>query len=137
MHKAQETVYLAEDSFMKSRLSAPNQAHELADEIHIKEDALITSLEKIASANSEARSFLSVPSHIENIAINILRIIEGIRIWIKGGLLFSDRAILETQKLFTTAKHAFNKAEGSSRDWIKDNLLGCTGRKRSSWAHNP
>jgi len=104
-----------------------DQAHERADEIHIKEDALIASLAKIASAISEARSLLSVPSHIENIAINIMRVVEGTRIRIKGGLLFSDRAILETQKLFTTAKHALKKTGGSSFDWSKDNHSGCSG----------
>jgi len=110
MHKAQEMVDLAEDGFMKGRLSSLNQAHELAIEIHTKDDVLVAALANIASGTREAKYLLSVPSHIESIASSIIRIIEGIRTRIKEGLLFSDRAMLELQRLFTTAKHALKKA---------------------------
>ena len=110
MHKAQEMVDLAEDGFMKSKLSSLKEVMELAEEIHSKEDGLVASLAEIASASSEARSLLSVPFHIGNIAINIIRVSEGARVRIKEGLLFSDKAIQETQKLFITAKHALKKA---------------------------
>ncbi len=110
MHKALEMVELTEDGFTKSKLSALDQADELSKEIHTKEDALTATLAKLASANGEARKILTVPSHIEKIATSIKRITENSRCRIKEGMLFSDRAILETGKLFTKTKEVLKKA---------------------------
>ena len=110
MHKALEMVDLAEDGYMKNRLSSLSEADELAREIWSKEEALTASLAKMASKDKEARSLLSVPSHIGNITISIMRIIEGSRIRIKEGLLFSDKADIEARKLFDTSKDALKKA---------------------------
>ena len=110
MHKALEMVELTEDGFTKSKLSALDQADELAKEIHAKEDALTSPLAKLASANSEARAILTVPSHVEKIATSIKRITENSRARIKEGMLFSDKAILETGKLFTKTKEVLKKA---------------------------
>jgi Na+/phosphate symporter len=110
MHKALEMVELTEDGFTRSRLSALDQADELAKEIHKKEDNLTATLAKMAAANSEARAILTVPSHIEKIATSIKRITENSRARIKEGMLFSDKAILETGKLFTSTKEVLKKA---------------------------
>jgi phosphate:Na+ symporter len=110
MHKAQEMLELTEDGFTKNKVLALDQADELAKEIHAKEDLLTGTLAKIASANNEARTLLAVPSHIEKIATSIKRITENSRARIKEGLLFSDKAILETGRLFTKAKDALKKA---------------------------
>src|SRR5574337_684100 len=101
MHKALEMVELTEDGFTKSRLSALDQADELSREIHAKEDALTATLARLASSNGEARKILAVPSHIEKIATSIKRITENSRSRIREGMLFSDKAILETGRLFT------------------------------------
>lgn len=110
MRKAQEMLELTEDGFMKNKLASLDQADELAKEIHTKEDALTAALAKMASANSEARALLIVPSYIEKIATSIKRITENSRVRIKEGMLFSDKAILETGKLFTKAKDVLKKA---------------------------
>ncbi len=110
MHKAQEMLELTEDGFAKSRLSALDEADDIAKEIHTKEDHLTAVLAKMAAANSEARTLLSVPSHIEKIATSIKRITENSRSRIKEGMLFSDKAILETGKLFTKTKEVLKKA---------------------------
>lgn len=110
MHKALEMVELTEDGFTKSKLAALDQADELAREIHAKEDTLTSSLAKLASTNSDARAILTVPSHIEKIATCIKRITENSRARIKEGMLFSDKAILETGKLFTKTKEVLKKA---------------------------
>lgn len=110
MHKAQEMIELAEDGFKKNKLASLDQAEELAKEIQTKEDALTASLAKIASSNSEARALLTVPSHIEKIATSIKRIIDNSRVRIKEGLLFSDKAVHETGRLFTAAKETIKKA---------------------------
>jgi Na+/phosphate symporter len=110
MHKAQEMLELTEDGFMKNKLSALDQAEELIGEIRTKENALTASLAKLASTNNEARSILTIPSHIEKIAMSIKRIIEGSRVRIKEAMLFSDKGILETSKLFTKAKDMLKKA---------------------------
>lgn len=110
MHKAQSMLELTEDGFMKSKSSSLDQADELAVEIQAKEDSLTTLLAKMASANSEARSILTVPAHIEKIATSIKRIGDNSRSRIKEGLLFSDKAILETGKLFTKSKDILKKA---------------------------
>ena len=110
MHKALEMVELTEDGFAKNKLSSLDEADEIAKEIHTKEDALTETLAKMASANSEARSLLTVPSHIEKIATSIKRITENSRARIKEGMLFSDKAILETGKLFTKTKEVLKKA---------------------------
>ena len=104
MHKAQSMLELTEDGFMKSKSSSLDRADELAVEIQAKEDNLTTLLARMASANNEARSILTVPAHIEKIATSIKRIGENSRSRIKEGLLFSDKAILETGKLFSKSK---------------------------------
>ncbi len=110
MHKTQEMLELTEDGFTKNKVSALDQADELAKEIHIKEDLLTGTLAKMASTNNEARALLTVPSHIEKIATCIKRITENSRTRIKEGMLFSDKAILETGKLFTKTKDVLKKA---------------------------
>jgi Na+/phosphate symporter len=110
MHKAQEMLELTEDGFMKNKLASLEQADELAKEIHAKEDILTATLAKMASANSEARALLTVPAHIEKIATSIKRITENTRVRIKEGMLFSDKAINETGKLFTRAKEVLKKS---------------------------
>jgi Na+/phosphate symporter len=110
MHKAQEMLELAQDGFMKNRLSSLDQADELAREIHTKEDILTSTLAKMASTNSEARALLSVPSHIEKIASGIKRITESSRARIREGMLFSDKAVNETGKLFIVAKDVLKKS---------------------------
>jgi Na+/phosphate symporter len=110
MHKAQSMLELTEDGFMKSKASSLDRADELAVEIQAKEDNLTTLLARMASANNEARTILTVPAHIEKIATSIKRIGENSRNRIKEGLLFSDKAILETGKLFTKSKDILKKA---------------------------
>lgn len=110
MHKAQEMLELTEDGFMKSKLASLDQADELAKEIHAKEDVLTATLAKMASTNSDARALLTVPSHIEKAATSIKRITENSRVRIKEGMLFSDKAINETGKLFTKTKDVLKKA---------------------------
>jgi Na+/phosphate symporter len=110
MHKAQSMLELTEDGFMKNKLSSLDQADELAKEIHMKEDTLTAMLAKMAASNEEARRILTVPAHIEKIATSIKRISENSRERIKEGLLFSDKAINETGKLFTRTKETMKKA---------------------------
>lgn len=110
MHKAMEMLELTEDGFMKNKLSSLDQADELAKEIHAKEDVLTAALAKMAAANSDARTLLTVPAHIEKIATSLKRITENSRARIKEGMLFSDKAIQETSKLFTKSKDVLKKA---------------------------
>ena len=110
MHKAQEMLELTEDGFMKNKVTPLDEADELAKEIHTKEDMLTATLAKMASSNGEARSILGVPAHIEKIATSIKRINDNSRSRIKEGLLFSDKAILETGKLFTKSKEILKKS---------------------------
>jgi phosphate:Na+ symporter len=110
MHKAQSMLELTEDGFMKNKMASLDQAEELAKEIHTKEDSLTATLAKMAATNNEARSMLSVPANIEKIATSIKRIGENSRERIKEGILFSDKAIFETGKLFTKTKDILKKA---------------------------
>jgi Na+/phosphate symporter len=110
MHKAQEMLELAEDGFMKNKLASLDRADELMKEIHAREDVLTTTLAKMASKSGEARMLLSVPSHIEKIAASIKRITESNRSRIKEGLLFSDKAISETGKLFVWTRDVLKKS---------------------------
>jgi Na+/phosphate symporter len=110
MHKAQEMLELTEDGFAKNKVSALDEADDLAKEIHTKENLLTGSLAKMASADTDARTLLAVPAHIEKIAMSIKRIAESSRSRIKEGILFSDKAIHESGKLFTKTKDALKKA---------------------------
>ncbi len=110
MHKAQEMLELTEDGFMKNKVTPLDEAEELAEEIHTKEDTLTAALARMASTNGEARTILGVPAHIEKIATSIKRINDNSRSRIKEGLLFSDKAILETGKLFTKSKEILKKS---------------------------
>lgn len=110
MHKAQEMLELTEDGFMKNKVTPLDEADELAKEIHTKEDSLTAALARMASTNGEARTILGVPAHIEKIATSIKRINDNSRSRIKEGLLFSDKAILETGKLFTKSKEILKKS---------------------------
>lgn len=110
IHKAQSMLEVSEDGFMKGKMSSLDQAEELAKEIHAKEDVLTAALAKMAATNSEARSILSVPANVEKIATAIKRISENSRERIREGLLFSDKAIFETGKLFSKTKDILKKA---------------------------
>jgi len=122
MHKALEMVELTEDGFTKNKLSSLDQADELAREIHAKEDTLTAMLAKMAASQPDARALLTVPSHIEKIATSITRITENSRARIREGMLFSDRAILETGKLFTKAKEVLKKAGESAVTGSKNTI---------------
>jgi Na+/phosphate symporter len=110
MHKAQEMLELTEDGFTKNKVSALDEADDLAKEIRTKENLITGTLAKMASSNNEARALLTIPSHAEKIATSIMRITESSRTKIKDGMLFSDKAIFETGKLFTKTKDALKKA---------------------------
>jgi Na+/phosphate symporter len=110
MHKAEEMLELTEEGFMKNKPSSLDRADDLDKEIQAKEDALTAMLAKMAGQNSEARTLLSVPSYIEKIGTSIRRMTESSRIRLKEGMLFSDKAILETGQLFTKAKEVLKKA---------------------------
>jgi Na+/phosphate symporter len=110
MHKAQEMLELAEDGFVKNKLASLDQADEIVKEIHSREDVLTATLAKMASTNSEARMLLPVPSHIEKIATSIKRITESSRSRIKEGMLFSDKAVNETGKLFAWTRDVLKKS---------------------------
>ena len=114
MHKAQEMLELAQDGFTKNKLASLDQADELAKEIHAREDVLTATLAKLASTNSEARMLLAVPSHIEKIASSIKRITESSRVRIKEGMLFSDKAVNETGKLFAWTRDVLKKSAESA-----------------------
>ncbi len=110
LHKSLEMLELTEDGFAKNKLSALDEADEISREIQGKEDSLTTSLAALAASNSEARSLLAVPAHIEKIATSIKRITQSSRERIREGLLFSDKAINETGKLFMKTKEVLKKA---------------------------
>jgi len=105
---------LTEEGFMKSKSPSLDRADAIATEIRTKEDALTGALAKIASSNAEARKILAVPGHIEEAANRITRLSIESRSRIKEGMLFSDKAIVETSKLFTKAKEILKKAADAS-----------------------
>lgn len=107
--KSREMLELAEDAFAKNKISALDQADELSREIHSKEDALTERLAKLAPAHPEARSIVSVPAHVEKIAQIIKRVVDNIRTRIKDGMLFSDKAIHETESMFTKTKDVLKR----------------------------
>jgi Na+/phosphate symporter len=110
MHKAEEMLELTEDAFMKNKLSALDEAKEISREIKEKEDILTAQLAKIAASSTEARSILSIPVHIEKIAVRIERIMDNIRLKIQDGILFSDKAIQESARMMTKGKDVLRKA---------------------------
>jgi Na+/phosphate symporter len=110
IHKAEQMLELTEDAFMKNKTASLDQAESLAKEIRGQEDALTEKLAKMAASGGEARAILSVPVHIEKIAVSIERIVDNIRVKIKEGLLFSDKAIQETGRLLANGKEMLKKA---------------------------
>jgi len=110
MHKAEQMLELTEDAFMKSKVGSLDQAETLAQEIRSREDALTEKLAKLAPSDSTARAILSVPVHIEKVAVSIERVVSNVRVKIKEGLLFSDKAILETGRLLVKGKELLKKA---------------------------
>jgi Na+/phosphate symporter len=110
MHKAEQMLELTEDAFMKNKVGSLDQAESLAQEIRRQEDALTEKLAKLASSDSTARAILSVPVHIEKIAVSIERVVSNVRVKIKEGLLFSDKAIQETGRMLAKGKELLKKA---------------------------
>jgi Na+/phosphate symporter len=109
MHKVEQMLELTEDAFTKNRAQSLDQAAALGVEIKAMEDVLTEKLAKLGNTYPQARAVLPVPMYIEKIAMNIERIADGIRTKIKDGLLFSDRAILETGKLLAKGKEILKK----------------------------
>jgi phosphate:Na+ symporter len=87
-----------------------DEADEIANEIRVKEDSLTAALAAMAAASNDARSILGVPGHIEKIAASIKRINDNSRERIREGLLFSDKALDETGRLFARTREALKKA---------------------------
>lgn len=114
LHKSLEMMELIEDGFVKSKVSALDQAEDLAKDIQVREDRLTETLSKLAAANSEARGILGVPGHIEKIAYNLRRLNDGIRTKNKEALLFSDKAMQETGTLFAKAKEILKNASDAA-----------------------
>jgi len=110
MHKAEQMLELTEDAFMKNKIGSLDQAESLAHEIRSQEDALTEKLAKLAPSDSSARAILSVPVHIEKISVSIERVVSNVRVKIKEGLLFSDKAIQETGRLLLKGKELLKKA---------------------------
>jgi Na+/phosphate symporter len=109
MHKAEQMLELTEDAFMKNKIGSLDEAESLATEIRSQEDALTEKLAKLAQSDITARAILSVPVHIEKIAVSIERIVSNVRVKIKEGLLFSDKAIQETSRLLLKGKELLKK----------------------------
>jgi Na+/phosphate symporter len=114
LHKSLEMLELAEDAFVKNKLASLDKAVELAQEIQVREDRLTEALSKISSTSPEARAILGVPAHIEKIAYNLRRLSDGIRTKITEALLFSDKAIQETNLLFGKSKDVLKKASDAA-----------------------
>lgn len=110
VHKAEQMLELTEDAFMKNKVAALDQASELAREVHGKEDAVTAALAKLATSGGDARIILSVPAHVEKIVTSIERIMDNVRIKIKEGLLYSDKAIQETSSMIAKGKDVLKKA---------------------------
>jgi len=110
VHKTEQMLELIEDAFIKSKAASLDQAESVAKEIRGQEDLLTEKLAKLAATGGEARAILSVPVHIEKIAVSIERIANNLRVKIKEGLLFSDKAIQETGKLLANGKELLKKA---------------------------
>lgn len=110
IHKAEQMLELTEDSFMKNKVGSLDQAESLAREIREREDALTEKLAKLAPTDNTARAIISVPVHIEKIAVSIERVVSNVRIKIKEGLLFSDKAIQETGRMLVKGKEVLKKA---------------------------
>lgn len=110
IHKAEQMLELTEDAFMKNKTASLDQAESLLQEIKTREDALTEKLAKTAPSSTDARAIISVPVHVEKIAVSIDRIMSNIRVKVKEGLLFSDRAIQEMTTLLATGKDVLKKA---------------------------
>ena len=110
IHKAEQMLELTEDAFMKNKVGSLDQAESLAREIRQREDALTEKLAKLAPSDNTARAIISVPVHIEKIAVSIERVVSNVRIKIKEGLLFSDKAIQETSRMLVKGKEVLKKA---------------------------
>jgi Na+/phosphate symporter len=110
IHKAEQMLELTEDAFMKNKVGSLDQAESLAREIREREDALTEKLAKLAPTDNTARAIISVPVHIEKIAVSIERVVSNVRIKIKEGLLFSDKAIQETSRMLVKGKEVLKKA---------------------------
>lgn len=110
MHNAEEMLDLSEEAFVKNKAASLTKAQDLARDIHAKEDALTATLAKLAPKDGEARKILAAPAHLEKIATSIERIIENFSLKIREGLLFSDKAMQETNTLVTAAKGMLKKA---------------------------
>lgn len=110
IHKTDEMLKLIEDAFTKNTIKPLDQATEIAREIHLKEDELTAVLAKLASSDPAARAVLSVPPLVEKAATSMERIIENIRNKIREGLLFSDKAMLETSQMIAKTSDLLKKA---------------------------
>lgn len=124
MHKTEQMLELTEDAFMKNKSLSLDQAAEIAREVKTREDTVTEKLSKIAASDPGARAILSVPVHIEKIAVSIERVMDSVRLRIKEGLLFSDKAIQETGTLLTKGKDVLKKAgeamvTGSGADAVR------------------
>jgi len=110
IHKADAMLQFTEDALTNSRLSALDEAREIAREMKVKKDLLSEKLAKAASVDKDALAILTVPVLIEKVGASIERVMDNLRVKIQEGILFSDKAILESGRMIAKSREVLKKA---------------------------
>lgn len=115
-YKAEKIVRLTVDGFNKHNLKLINEAEALAKDIHYEEEDLANNLVNKAkfAISKEDKEYvnvlISVGQHIELIEDNLLNLLQYIRTKVNESILFSEKAVQESNELFSLTKDLLKSA---------------------------
>jgi Na+/phosphate symporter len=102
--EVEEALALLHNAFIYNKDSFIRNAEGYIEKIRKKEKELTTKLIEESATDETARLYSTVPVHIERMASNLEHIARSIDAKIKENLLFSDKAMIEINYLFTRVK---------------------------------
>ncbi len=100
----EEALGLLHNAFIYNKESFIKDAEGYIEDIKKKEKDLTLQLITASATDETARLYSAIPVHLERMASNLEHIARSIETKIKENLLFSDKAMVEINYLFTRVK---------------------------------
>ena len=99
INHTKEMLEMIYDGFRKHNLSSIGNVEEVQEKLHKDSECLLKSIHG-ESSNVGVKHFIPVPEHFDNIGKGLSTLFNATKRKIKEDILFSDKSVKETYKLF-------------------------------------
>ncbi len=99
LNHTKEMLEMIYDGFRKHDLSSIGNVEEVEENLHKDSECLLKSIHG-ESSNEGVKHFIPVPEHFDNIGKGLNTLFNATKRKIKEDILFSDKSVKETYKLF-------------------------------------